>query len=128
MNLSTAEEVEKEACHCGRSAAALGMCHTHYMVQYRAKRDPSRRAIPRTKEPKYITVHQRLGKAAVHACVDCGEGANEWTLSREPVGPVRKGFHGRRPVVWSFDPADYAPRCWSCHAIHDNRARNFGRS
>jgi len=57
----------------------------------------------------YRSVHKRVerarGKASGHLCVSCGHQAETWSQ-----------IHGTS----GLDPAEYEPRCWSCHNIYDH--------
>lgn len=77
---------------------------------------------------RYQTAHNQLrlkrGSASVHACVDCGMTADDWSLKVdaktrliEPAGTDRAG------LAFSPDADDYEPRCRSCHATYDGWGR-----
>lgn len=110
------------------SAAHRGKKHTEAT---RAKMSEARRGQPKSAETKARmaaakvgplnpqwrgeavgigSLHRRIerlrGKASDHACVEgCGRQARDWSF-KEPTGH-------------STDPADYEPRCRSCHVKRD---------
>lgn len=65
----------------------------------------------------YRTAHARLGPVA-GPCVDCGKPARDWSL-RSDV-PADRLLIGPRSLRYSLDPADYSPRCKSCHMRMDH--------
>lgn len=70
----------------------------------------------------YRAMHQRLGPV-LGLCVDgCGRVATEWSLNVSAVRvrvEIAGSMRGRR---FSTDPAEYSPRCYRCHALHDGHA------
>jgi hypothetical protein len=110
---------------CDRRFYARELCLRHYR-RLMLFGDPlgqgpgrGRRPIP---EPGYGAVHKRLrkhrGRAALYACVDCGEPARQWaydyTATDERHATVRGSI-----VAYSFDLNDYSPRCTACHGSFD---------
>lgn len=92
-------------------------------------RDPLK-AWPTT-ECSYNAAHLRVkavrGRAHTHSCIDCGGSAQEWSYRggsdlelMEPRDLPRGRFS---LVAYSPDPADYDPRCKSCHTKFDLRER-----
>ena len=78
----------------------------------------------------YGTVHLTLmhnrGAASTHPCVDCGEQADDWSLSKD-AADVQISHEQGRPLKYSKNLADYDPRCSSCHARYDGFKFNFTR-
>jgi hypothetical protein len=78
----------------------------------------------------YAGAHKRAcydkGWPSEHVCVDCGAQAHDWSYvggSADERYEVRDGH----TLAYSVDPADYVPRCISCHRKADgagNRPRN----
>lgn len=69
----------------------------------------------RSEVRNYSSAHTRLGRAAEHSCVDCGEPATEWSLSHDtPLARLR--WDGGSP--FSIEPSDYSARCHACHVAH----------
>lgn len=76
----------------------------------------------------YNTAHKRVrwarGRARDHACVDCGNRANEWSYDHsdpnEMTQMVRRRDR-RTPMTYSADVNRYQPRCHECHAQFDGR-------
>lgn len=73
-------------------------------------------------EIRYHAAHKRIrlarGRAADHACIDCGGPARDWAFNHDtPEERVRVDpVFGR---TYSMDPDDYDPRCHSCHMKYD---------
>lgn len=63
----------------------------------------------------YAAVHLRLGSAAEHMCVDCGESAAEWSYMHGCPDERRS----RSP--YCHHPTHYAPRCRKCHRAYDRK-------
>lgn len=63
---------------------------------------------------KNTTCHMRVfyarGPAKRQTCIDCGNQASDWSRR-----------HGTHPM----DPANYDPRCRSCHWKYDGIVRNL---
>jgi hypothetical protein len=66
----------------------------------------------------YSALHNRiyktLGKASEHPCVDCGQVAQEWSLSwqRVPSSQLKQQVGGPWDgLFYSTDVYDYDPRC-----------------
>jgi hypothetical protein len=84
------------------------------------------------RERGYDALHTYLryvrGKAAAHACVDCGKPATQWSYDRscpnELTEPNRKTG---RPQPYSLDLDRYQPRCVPCHQKFDGATRPFGQ-
>lgn len=78
---------------------------------------------PRTDVPTYDGVHRRIrtanGPARDHACADCAQPANEWSLNVIPDDPQTWTTPAGYRVVYSLNIGDYVPRCWSCHRTRD---------
>ena len=65
------------------------------------------------------------GSASNHACVACGNPAEHWSYRHNSPGELMctKTIHGYECVLrYSPDPADYDPRCLSCHRTYDARS------
>lgn len=55
----------------------------------------------------------------MHACVDCGSPATDWSLRADAKIQIEQ--HGpKRGLAFSSDPLDYDPRCHPCHARYDD--------
>lgn len=72
----------------------------------------------------YTAAHGRVkylhGPAAAHACVDCGDNAQDWSYDKSD--PTQLVDERGRP--YSLDPTCYVPRCRSCHRRHDAAHNN----
>lgn len=77
-----------------------------------------------TAPSRYKTVHNRIyrarGPARDHACVMCGEAAEEWSYDHnEASGEQEEAVKGDRGHVsvlrFHSNPAFYSPRCRHCH-------------
>jgi hypothetical protein len=72
---------------------------------------------------QYKTVHLRLkaerGPAKMHACVDCGRPARDW--SHDNTGAMADAVGWYEGLTYDTDPETYAPRCRSCHVKHDQQ-------
>jgi hypothetical protein len=113
---------------CDRPSRARGWCVMHW---YRWRRHgdplivlPTR---PRTEEPSYGAVHDRLvadfGPASAYVC-KCGEPAAEWAYDHGDRWPLLEIDHEPFHVlVYSADPAHYRPMCHSHHLRLDRRRR-----
>lgn len=70
----------------------------------------------------YRTAHKRVerakGKASEHACMDCGQQAQDWSL-RHDAPVTHEGNNGGFSCRYSGNPDDYEPRCKACHATYD---------
>lgn len=86
-----------------------------------AKRDQSgeRNHMWRGDDPGYQARHLRLGRAADHPCVDCGEQAREWSYEGRCDGERRTAGS---PAYCTHDQ-HYRPRCTRCHRRYDSTAR-----
>ncbi len=78
----------------------------------------------------YRTAHNRIknarGRAAEFKCIDCKAPAKEWSYRGGARYEFSGAINGKPGIVkWSGDPADYDPRCKSCHSTQDRtRKRN----
>lgn len=79
---------------------------------------------PCTYKHAHWRVRSVRGRAADHACADCGGQAKQWSYNhnaehefRGPVVSPRNGV--AYEYVWSGDPNDYSARCMSCHYTLD---------
>lgn len=116
---------------CTKPHEAFGYCHAHYM-QLRRHGDPLART-PRGADNSpswtgdavgYSGAHRRLsrrlGPAAGHPCIDCGETAAHWAYDH--------GDSAARPSpvgAFSTNPAHYMPMCAPCHKAFDTRHRHL---
>lgn len=111
---------------CDRNAHARGLCTKHY-DRWRRHGDTAV-VLPLTGRPlagpapTWVTVHKRLrrqrGRAAEHACVDCGQPAREWSYDgRDPNELV--SIHRGVRLRYSLDLSRYEPRCVPCHRAYD---------
>lgn len=62
-------------------------------------------------------IHRRRGHANTHACVQCGEQADEWAYDHSDPNERRDDPLGR---PYSTDPQRYEPLCFSCHRLRDS--------
>lgn len=60
-------------------------------------------------------VERQRGSASDLQCVDCGGAAEDWSYSRSGYREVTS----IKGVPYSLDPAEYDPRCRSCHRRYD---------
>lgn len=105
---------------CERASETKGHCDRHYN---QVRLGYSLRADSLRDDVGYTSAHDRLraarGKAVEHACVDnCGRMAAHWSLddhhrSDNLTCP-------QSTTTYSLDLHRYAPRCSSCHRLHDN--------
>lgn len=119
---------------CDQPHHAGGLCQLHYgrVKSGRAPDDPGNPRVgrKRLRAPGYAAVHKRLmrdvGSPADMACVDCHGPARDWSYNG---GAAVELTDTRSGCPYSADPADYSPRCVSCHRIHDGAgdASHFGR-
>lgn len=69
--------------------------------------------------PTYKTAHNRVkslrGSASVHACVDCGGQADDWSY----LGGASDEMRSPKQGAYSGNPAFYVPRCRPCHLAFD---------
>lgn len=72
----------------------------------------------------YTSLHRRLshvrGRARDHACVDCGEGADDWSYDHSCPDELL-GIHNGKLLPYTLDLDRYQPRCLSCHRKHDHK-------
>ncbi|MGO8608877.1 hypothetical protein ACC848_38560, partial [Rhizobium johnstonii] len=77
-------------------------------------------------DPGYSTIHERLkrtrGRAAEHACVDCGSQASQWSFCECTPEYSVKLDHGRA-LRCTTDLNAYEPRCRACHNAQGVAAR-----
>lgn len=120
----TVEEVQREI---GRGVK-VKLVMERYGIPRRkaAKRDQSRdrNLMWIGDAASYSAVHTRMGSASTHACVDCGESAEEWAYNG---GCPRELICPRRQLRYSPDPERYSPRCKSCHLAQDRVRDEKGR-
>lgn len=120
--------VQCAASGCDRAAFSKGWCGMHYKrVSTHGSPDivsPGGRPID-GQYPKYAAIHKRLtrarGSARLHACVDCGGRAREWSYDNRDPHEVR-GQVGRFVCAYSLKLEHYEPRCTPCHRKFDFRA------
>lgn len=78
-------------------------------------------------DPGYQAAHLRVvsmrGKAAAHACVDCGKAADDWSYRYGDPNELT----GSNGCPYSPDPDYYEPRCKSCHRRYDKAKRTEGK-
>lgn len=105
---------------CGRPHNARGYCHTHWQ---QLKRGYELKPIKVTSATIcYAAAHDRLraarGKASTYACVDnCGRMATEYSLDDHNHPDNLTCVQST--TTYSLDLDRYAPRCRSCHRLHD---------
>lgn len=82
------------------------------------------RAHPRTETPGYGSLHTRIqrdrGRADDHACVDCGQQAEQWSYDHTDPNELMH-FRDGGEYPYSLDINRYEPRCISCHRRFDMR-------
>lgn len=70
----------------------------------------------------YAGAHDRVtatkGRAAEHACIDCGSQAEHWSYDHADTAELTEAG-----LPYSTDPAHYDPRCIRCHRRFDRRSR-----
>lgn len=111
---------------CGRPAVGWLMCDMHYR-RWRRWGDP-RTVHPNARRGSgngrwgggnYVTAHVNVarerGRAAEHACVECGQQAVHWAYTHDD--PDEK----TSPQGWpySLDTSRYVPMCTFCHKRAD---------
>lgn len=114
---------------CNRVVNGRGYCTLHYQ-RWRKWGDVEERPLlgrPLLGEhPTLSTIHNRLktsrGSASMHACVDCGGCAAEWSYSNEDPNELIGEDHGNL-IAYSLDLSHYAPRCKPCHRQKDKAER-----
>lgn len=120
-------------CDCGEVAMARGMCKKHYMSWYyyhQTEVSGNNKGKNRKEVPGYAQAHNRVravkGRAADHLCIDCGEQANQWSLSADATevhyGPSR--LDRSTLTKYSLNVDDYEPRCRNCHSRYDAETGN----
>ena len=66
----------------------------------------------------YHTAHKRvknkMGKADIQDCVDCGGPANQWSYDHADINELRS-----EEGPYSLSEEHYQPRCFSCHKKFD---------
>lgn len=93
------------------------LCASHYSmkVKYGEIRDWLYRHGEGGYNPAHRTLQRARGKAANHACADCGERANEWSYDGDD--PDELVDEQGRAFTRNLDA--YSPRCFRCHRIYD---------
>ena len=66
----------------------------------------------------YQAVHLRLGPVVDHACIDCFDGAAQWSF----IGCATPKYSARG-VSYCTHPEHYEPRCAKCHHEYDYKGR-----
>lgn len=73
----------------------------------------------------YTNLHAKLrrnrGSARLHACVECGNPAEQWAYDRKDPNEHTRVQVGNRTVTYSSDPSHYEPLCRPCHHERDKR-------
>ncbi len=117
---------------CDASHHAHGFCSAHASA-FRKYGDPLAVGTPGRKRLDQLTwagAHKRVrydrGRASEHACIDCGQRAEEWSCRHDiPEDSRQQGWSrpNRNGVrswqTWSTDVWDYDPRCRKCHRRYD---------
>jgi hypothetical protein len=91
-------------------------CPTCEPVKPPPERTP-RAAGPQSYAAMHVDLRRRRGPASAHACADCGQPAEQWSL--------RVGYNGsterrdERHGPWSTDVRAYEARCRGCHRKRD---------
>lgn len=117
---------ECEIDGCSRKHYGHGMCAMHYMRKRRGVPldGPAPRVGQREKKSfvEYRAAHLRVeksrGKARIYNCVDCGDVAQEWSLSPD-ADEVHMSVRDKPGALYSLNELDYDPRCMSCHRKAD---------
>lgn len=121
---------------CDRTHSAYGWCNLHYERWFNTG-DPLDTLSNNCTVPGVQNVHwrgdavsyhgmhtrlRRLGPARLKTCVDCGDEAAHWSYDhKDPDELIEPPERGGKP--YSVKMEHYEPRCRSCHATFDNRAR-----
>jgi hypothetical protein len=112
---------------CGKPwrSATIELCENHYR-RFLKYGDAAHWGIGHGSEYDRIhkSVQYRRGKASDHLCVDCGNPAEQWSLTREPSGNIKYGRGGSKGLFdkdmpYSDNTDDYEPRCKPCHRKYD---------
>lgn len=102
---------------CGQPMRKMRFCASHYAMQY--KHGEIRDWHHKWGEGGYNPVHRTLrrlrGKAATHACADCGNAAQEWSYNGGDPDEITDA-QGR---TFTRNPDAYSPRCVACHRLFD---------
>jgi hypothetical protein len=121
---------------CDRTARSRGWCKMHHHRWMRTGNPLTVRPIgytpPGPTHPSwqgdnitYLRAHRRLdrikGRASIHACIDCGGPAAEWSYDHKD--PDQKIGTGLSPYAYSVKPEHYQPRCIRCHRAFDKAAQ-----
>lgn len=69
--------------------------------------------------PMHRKVDRLRGSAKDHACVDCSGVAEEWSYTDSGYCQAADERADGSLVTYSLDPAEYEPRCRSCHRKFD---------
>ena len=121
---------------CSNQHKAKGWCNKHY--QRALKHGDPTVAHPNghkgsshyrwSDKPSYLAahlrVHKSLGKAADHACVDCGEEAHHWSYDHADADELSGMTPRGRVASYSAKLEHYRPRCRSCHTRFDYQNTN----
>lgn len=117
---------------CERQHYAKGWCSMHYMRVRNGKPLGTWEEQPRGKPSTnpaglgYRAMHYRIarvrGAARIYLCIDCGDQAQEWSLSKSAVDVHVSEATNSAGKEYSLDVYDYEPRCMPCHRKHDGIA------
>lgn len=102
---------------CDRPQTAKGWCRLHYNRNYyKGRLDLA----PVTFSGGYSVTHARIrrlrGSAALQACADCSQPADEWSYVK---GCPDEVIEGGRPFCREHLTTCYLARCRSCHRALD---------
>lgn len=111
-------------CDCGTESVIKG----RDLRAGQSRQCKSCRAVEhRVEVPGYTAAHDRVrrlrGRPEAHACVTCGEPAQEWAL-RADAAERHAGIAGISVLEYSANPADYQPMCVRHHRLYDAEQRN----
>lgn len=118
-----------EGCNNNRHVT-IGYCNKHYQ-RYRRRGNveivlaiPNGESHPKwTATPTYMAMHLRVravrGPAYYEQCIDCNQGAREWSYNHTDGDHITDEA-GRR---YSADVMKYDPRCVPCHRRFDQERR-----
>lgn len=115
---------------CEKFVDGIGLCSMHWARNKKTGSPHIVRQVPawdksphwRGSGASYSAIHQRLaklfGKAEDHSCTDCGGMARHWSYDlKDPDQLIDPALS----LAYSAKPEHYAPRCVSCHSIHDRQ-------